>query len=88
MNEKLTDFLAIFIGTRKFIGWLALFIVGIVFRLKGYVDGAQFVDLIKGTFLAFAASNSIEHFATTAKSYINSQGVKQDKDDTDGEVSG
>jgi hypothetical protein len=70
MGQKLTEFMEIFIGTRKFIAWTLVLIVAIVFRVKDYVDGAQFVDLLKGTFLGFVTGNVLERINETAKTYI------------------
>lgn len=71
MRQKLQELIDVIFGMRKFIAWVALFLVGIIFRLTGYVDGAQFVDLIKSTFLAFAAANGVEHLMGVAKDYVN-----------------
>jgi hypothetical protein len=38
---------------------VAILIAGIVFRCKGLVDGAQFVDLIKNVGMAYLASHTI-----------------------------
>ena len=70
MRQKMADFFNLVFGFRKFIAWLALFLVAIFFRLKGYVDGSQFVDLMKATFLAFVAANGVEHLVSVAKDYV------------------
>lgn len=85
MRQKLQELIDVIFGMRKFIAWVALFLVGIVFRLTGYVDGAQFVDLIKSTFLAFAAANGVEHLMGVAKEYVNvkSNAAKAVEEDDD-----
>ena len=74
MKQKLADFFNLLFGFRKLIAWLSLFLVAIAFRLKGYVDGGQFVDLVKATFLGFVAGNGTEHLVSVAKEYINAKG--------------
>lgn len=48
-----------------------LYMVGVVFRIKGLVDGAQFVDLIKNVTVAFLASNGLEYVTSSARTYFN-----------------
>ena len=76
MNQKLTEFFNLFVGLRKTIAWFSLMSVAIIFRLKGYIEGAQFVDLAKNTFLGFVAGNMSEHMTTTVRQYLNSKGQK------------
>lgn len=38
---------------------IAILIAGIVFRCKGLIDGAQFVDLIKNIGMVYLASHTI-----------------------------
>lgn len=74
MKQKIVDLINVIFGFRKFLAWLALFLVAIVFRLKGDIDGGQFVDLMKSTFMGFVAGNGVEHIMTTVKEYINAKG--------------
>ena len=74
MKQKFIDFFNLVFGFRKLLAWLALFIVGIIFRLHGEVDGAQFVDLMKTTFMGFVAGNGVEHIMTTLKGIYDSKG--------------
>lgn len=73
MRQKLKELIDVVFGMRKFIAWLFLFFVGIAFRLSNYMDGAQFVDLVKSTFLAFCAANGIEHFMGVAKDFVKAK---------------
>jgi hypothetical protein len=75
MKQKLVDFFNLLFGLRKFIAWLAVFIVGVIFRITSQIDGGQFVDLMKSTFLAFVAANGAEHLLTTVKEYIGKKGI-------------
>jgi hypothetical protein len=74
MKQKLVDLINVIFGFRKFLAWVALFLVAIIFRLKAYIDGGQFVDLMKSTFMGFVAGNGVEHIMTTVKEYINAKG--------------
>ncbi len=73
MKQKLVDFFNLIFGFRKFIAWLAVFLVAIVFRVTQLIEGGQFVDLMKSTFLAFVAANGVEHLLTTVKESIASK---------------
>lgn len=74
MRQKIAELINIIFGFRKFLAWVAVFMVGVVFRITSQIDGGQFVDLMKSTFLAFVAANGAEHLLTTVKEYINSKG--------------
>lgn len=69
MKQKVAEFFDLVFGFRKFIAWLALFLIGIIFRMKGFIDGGEFVDLIKSTFMGFVAANGVEHVVTCVKEY-------------------
>lgn len=73
MKQKLAELINVIFGLRKFIAWVALFLVGVIFRIAGLIDGAEFVDLSKNTFLAFVAANGAEHLLTTVKEYVGSR---------------
>lgn len=70
MRQRLAELIDIIYGFRKFIAFLLLFAVSIIFRLTNHIDGGQFVDLMKNTALAFFAANGIEHFTDMAKGYF------------------
>ncbi len=74
MKKKMLEIFNLLFGFRKIIAWLALFLVAILFRILNYVDGAQFVDLMKSTFVAFVAANGFEHIVGLAKEYTTSKG--------------
>lgn len=69
MKQKIADFLNVFFGMRKFIAWLLLFFIAVIFRVKSFLNGTEFVDLMKSTFLAFTAANGVEHVITCVKDY-------------------
>jgi hypothetical protein len=70
MRQRLVDFLNVLQGFRKFIAWFGLFVVGIIFRLNNYIDGPDWVDLMKATFAGFVAGNGIEYVAGTVKDHL------------------
>lgn len=75
MKKKLAELFNLIFGFRKFIAWIAVFLVAIVFRLFDKIDGAQFVDLLKNTFLAFVAANGAEHVINVVKQYVAKGGI-------------
>ncbi len=81
MRQKLAELIDLIYGFRKFIAFLMLFIIAIVFRFINFVDGAQFVDLMKNVSLAFFAANGIEHFTTMAKDYMASKAPPKPQDE-------
>ena len=70
MKQKLAEFLDAIMGFRKFIAFLLILLISIIFRSISLVDGAQFVDLMKSVTVAFLATNSVEHFTSMVKDYI------------------
>lgn len=73
MKRKLAEFITVISGMRKTIIMLILVVIGIIFRVKGYLDGSQLVDLLKNTVIAFFSANSIEHVGSTIKEYLTSK---------------
>jgi len=72
MNQEESDVVEVAFGFRKFIMMLLLFLVAIVFTLKGYISGSNFVDLMKGTMISFFAANGFEHASLTVRQYFKS----------------
>ena len=73
MRQKLAELIDVIYGFRKFIAFLLLFVIAIIFRIQSLIDGGQFVDLMKNVALAFFAANGIEHFTEAAKGYFQSK---------------
>ena len=74
MFAKVQEIVGVLLGLRKFIVMLTLILIGIIFRTKGLISGDNLVDLLKGTAIAFMASNSVEHIKTAITNYVNSKG--------------
>jgi len=74
-----TELVGIFLGYRKLTVMLCLFVVAVLFRVEGLIDGGQFVDLLKGTVLGYFGGNAVEHFSavtsSTLKAFIPSAKV-------------
>ena len=70
MRQKLADLINSLYAFRNIILWLLLFGASVVFRLKSYIDGAQFVDLCKNTFLGLAAVHGTEHIISVVSDYV------------------
>ena len=76
MTQYIINFLNTLQGLRKTMVMLSLILLAAVFRVKGYIDGNNMVDLLKGTVIAFFSANGLEHITTTVKEYVNSKGKK------------
>jgi len=76
MFKKIDEIVEILLGLRKFIVMSSLILIGVIFRIKGYLAGEEFVELLKATSIAFMTSNSIEHIGETIRSYIDAKGNK------------
>lgn len=70
MADYLVNFLNVFVGLRKSIVMILLMIIGVIFRVKGFLDGAQFVDLFKATVISYFGANSVEHFSSMIKDHL------------------
>jgi len=70
MGQKLDETEDFLYGFKKFIAFLLILIVGVIFRVKGMIDGGNFTDLMKACYIAFAAANGLEHWSNTATNYI------------------
>lgn len=70
MKQKIAELINIIFGFRKFLLMMLLYLIGIIFRIKGLVNGAEMVDLFKTTTIAFMGANGVEHLMTTVKDYM------------------
>jgi len=83
MKKKVAELINVIFGFRKFLALLALYVLGVIFRIRNLIDGGQFVDLLKNTTISFFAANGLEHITTTVKEFINSKGKKEEAVVTD-----
>lgn len=82
MKQKVAEWINVTFGLRKFIAWFGLFVVGIVFRVKGQINGNEFVDLMKSTFAGFVAGNTVEHLISFGKDFVTKKAAAP----TDGDL--
>lgn len=68
MKKKLAELINIVFGFRKFLLMLLIFLLGVIFRLKDLINGAEMVDLFKTTTIAFMSANGVEHIIDGVKS--------------------
>ena len=67
---KLRSFVAALSGFRKFAIMFLLIIVGIIFRIFNLLTGAEFVDLLSATAVAFMSANGIEHMTKAVTDWV------------------
>ena len=70
MASKIRDFIAVLSGFRKFTIILLLMVTGIIFRLTDFITGAEFVELLRYTTVAFMAGNGIEHVTKAITEWV------------------
>lgn len=70
MQQKLADLINLIFGFRKFFIILALYVMAIVFRIKGFISGSEMVDLLKEATVVFLGANTAEHLINVAKDYV------------------
>ncbi len=61
---------------------VVILIAGMVFRCKGLIDGAQFVDLIKNIGMTYLASHTINSTWGTSSMLIHPDAPVDDPDDS------
>ena len=83
MKQKLAEIFNLIFGFRKMILMLIIFVVGIVFRIHGLINGAEMVDLFKTTAIAFMSANGVEHVVSTINAYVGSKAATKQVADTD-----
>lgn len=66
-------------GFRKWTVMAAVLAVGVIFRIVGFVSGAEFVELLSTTAVAFFGTNAAEHLIKTVGQWIKSKASKEEK---------
>ena len=75
MPQWLADLLEVFTDTNKTTLMACLLGLGSIFRIKGYIDGSQFVELIKTTTISYFGTNTVIHFTSMIKEAISTKSV-------------
>ena len=73
MRQTIIDWANLLQGLRKVIIMILLMIIAVVFRIKGYMDGGNVVDLLKATGIAFFGCNAAEHFTAMVRDHLASK---------------
>lgn len=73
MKQKIADIINVLFGFRKLLLLLLICLIAVIFRLKELINGAEMVDLLKSTAIAFIGANGVEHIVGVAKQYIDSK---------------
>ena len=75
MPQWLANFLEVFQDVNKTSLMIALLILASSFRIKGYIDGGQFVQLITTTTVSYFGTNTVIHFTSMIKEAIASKSL-------------
>jgi purine-cytosine permease-like protein len=67
------DFLNIFSSLNKSLVMLLLMVIGVWFRLRGYLSGDNFVDLLKTTVVSYFGAHIAEHFTAMVRDHLASK---------------
>lgn len=73
MKQKVIDFLNIFSALNKSIVMFLLLAISIIFRVKGYLNGDNFVELIKSTVISYYGVTGLVHFTSMIKDHLASK---------------
>lgn len=69
MKQKIAELINILFGFRKFLILLILYVIAIIFRVKGFINGDEMVRLIEPTTIAFIGANGVEHIVSAVKDH-------------------
>lgn len=75
MPQWLADFLEVFQDVNKTSLMVCLLVLASIFRVKGFIDGGQFVELIKTTTVSYFGTNTVIHFTSMIKDAISSKSL-------------
>jgi len=68
--SKFRQFIGLLNGFRKFAVMSMVLITGIIFRVTEYIDGSEFVDLVKNSVVAYMAFNGLEHTTKAVVAWV------------------
>lgn len=70
MPQWLADWLEVFQDVNKTTLMAFLLVLASIFRIKGYIDGSQFVELVKTTTVSYFGTTTVIHFTSMVKDAI------------------
>lgn len=73
MKQKLAEFINVIFGLRKFILILLVCVIAVIFRIKGLIDGAEMVDLLKTTTICFLGASGVDHIVSSVRNHYSSK---------------
>ena len=68
------------LGSRKFLVMLAILVIAVVFRISGWIDGGQMVDLVKMVGISFMGANSVEYMMAPIQAWAAGKFTSTDGD--------
>lgn len=69
MKQKIAEWINVIFGLRKFLIMLTLYLIAIIFRIKGLISGDEMVRLMEPTTIAFLGANGVEHVVSAVKDH-------------------
>lgn len=81
MKQRIAELVNIIFGFRKFLILLALYLISIIFRVKGLISGDELVRLIEPTTIAFLGANGVEHIVSAVKDHYSAKLAAETGDD-------
>lgn len=60
-------------GFRKFTVMFMLIVIGTIFLVTKHLNGAEFVELLKYTAIAYMGSNGLEHMTNAVKDFLKNK---------------
>lgn len=73
MTQGMADFLETLGDTSKTAVMAVLLILATVFRIRGYIDGPGFVDLMKTTVVSYFSTTAVVHFTSMVKDHLSNK---------------
>lgn len=73
------DFINFINGFRKWSIMASLITIAVIFRITGYLSGAEMVDLLRYTGVAFMSANSVEHIGKAVTEWLKNRKLPQSK---------
>lgn len=70
MRQKLAEFFELLYDFRQFITFFVLLFVAVIFRVDNFINGNEFVDLMKNVSVALFAVHGLQHIMSVGKDFI------------------
>lgn len=69
----LKDLVQFINGFRKWSIMILLIVIGVMFRITGYLSGQEMVDLLRYVGVSFMAGNSLEHMSKSVIEWVKNK---------------